>query len=411
MSQGSCAKIRGVHVLVAPDKLAGTLTAVEAAAAIACGWSRARQDAVIDQAPLSDGGPGFVPVLHVALGGRLVPVAAHGPLGGAVAADVLVVESAQGRTAYVESAQACGLALVEPDPQTALTATTAGVADLLRAALAHDVRRVVVGVGGTASTDGGRGCFEALGGERGWPPGVELVVASDVTAPLLGPTGAAAVFGAQKGADPATVERLEQRLRRWADVAGGAPGAEGAGAGGGLGYGLTLLGARVAPGLTTVIDAVGLAGRLRSCDLVVTAEGRLDPTSLLGKVPGGVGQLAKSLRRPCYVLAGQSTLDPADLEGSGLVEVRTLVDAYGLAAALADPADRLAELAEGLASSIGEVLPSGVIGHGERVSLAAARSADVAVSPWNTRASRVVVLVRDCSRGAVTTDHDRRSRR
>ncbi len=348
-----------MHVLVAPDKFAGSLTAVQAAGAITNGWSRVRPDAVVDQVPLSDGGPGFVTVLHVALGGQLVPVTAHGPLGAAVLAQVLVVESGLGRTAYVESAQACGLALVEPTPETALAATTVGVADLLRVALALDVRRVVVGVGGTASTDGGRGCVEALGGVRGWPPDVELVVASDVTAPLLGPAGAAPVFGPQKGADEATVGRLERRLERWAAAAGGPPDATGAGAGGGLGYGLLLLGARVVPGLSTVIDAVGLDDRIATCDLVVTAEGRLDATSLLGKVPGGVAQRARSLGRPCFVLAGQSTLDPEDLDGSGIVGVRTLAEAYGLAAALADPAERLSELAATLAGSLGATPSAG----------------------------------------------------
>lgn len=355
----------GVRVLVAPDKLAGTLTAVEAAAAIAAGWSRALPRSVVDQVPLSDGGPGFVAVLRSALGGRLEPVDVTGPLAGAVQANLLVTEVGGVWTVYVEAAQACGLALVTPTPATALAAGTTGVGELLLAALRHGARRVVVGVGGTASTDGGRGCLEAVG-PTGWPAEVELLVATDVTAPLLGPTGAARVFAAQKGADPAAVVRLEERLTAWAEESGRVgragqagvdPDRPGAGAGGGLGYGLLLLGGRVVPGTDAVFEAVGLAGRVSTADLVVTAEGRLDASTLLGKAPLRVAALARELSRPCVVLAGDCTLGSRALEGTGVESVHTLVAAYGRPEALARPAARLADLAEQVARGWSERVP------------------------------------------------------
>jgi glycerate 2-kinase len=361
VSQRPCARIRGVRVLVAPDKFAGSLTAVEAAAALARGWRRAAPGALVDEAALSDGGPGFVDVVHAALGGRLVAVVVRGPLGVRVTATVLVHDAAGGRTAYVESAQACGLALVEPSPLTATDAGTSGVGELLMAALRQDVERVVVGVGGTASTDGGRGCVELLAAD-GWPEAVELLVATDVTAPLLGPTGAARVFAAQKGADPETVDALEERLRRWAvtsATAGVDAETPGAGAGGGLGYGLLVLGGRVVAGADTVIDAMGLRVRVAAADVVVTGEGQLDASSLLGKAPTRVAAVARDAGRPCLLLAGDSRLSPADLAGTGIVAVHTLVEAYGRAEALAHPADRLADLAERVARGLAErVRPS-----------------------------------------------------
>lgn len=349
----------GVRVLVAPDKLAGSLTSAEAAAAIARGWHRGLPGSVVDGAPLSDGGPGFLEVLHAALGGRLEEVVVSGPLGDPVAGRYLVHEAAGARTVYVESAQASGLALVEPSPRTATAASTRGVGELLLAALRERPDRVVVGVGGTASTDGGRGCLEAVGAGR-WPDGVELVVATDVASPLLGPSGAAVVFGPQKGADPETVVALEARLVAWADASAGPgvdPDAPGAGAGGGLGFGLCLLGGCVVGGADTVIEAAGLYRRIGAADLVVTGEGRLDASSLLGKGPSRVAAMAREAGRPCVVLAGDSTLSPDDLVGTGIVAVRTLVGEYGREEALAHPAERLADLAERTARELAERVP------------------------------------------------------
>lgn len=341
-----------MRVVVCPDKFAGTLTATEAAQAIATGWQRTAPDAVLDLVPLSDGGPGFVEVLQAAQGGRLLDVSVRGPLGDPVPAAVLVADDG---TAYVEAAQACGLHLLPGGARHPMDAGTAGVADLLTAALRAAPRRVVVGVGGTASTDGGRGMVEALGGVHAWPAGVDLVVATDVDNPLLGSSGAAAVFGPQKGADRDQVGRLEQRLREWAESAGGDPAASaapGAGAGGGLGFGLLLLGGRRASGVETVLTSVGLPERAAAADLLVTGEGTLDGSSLRGKVPRGVAWAAQRAARPCVVLAGRVLVGRRELGAAGIDAAYAVEESAGsLAAALADPAARLADLAARVARS------------------------------------------------------------
>ena len=333
-----------MRVLLAPDKFAGTLSAVEAAAAIAAGWSRSAPGDVLDLAPLSDGGPGFVDVLHDALGGRLIPVAVEGPLGAAVLGAVLVV----GDVAYVEASQACGLHLVAVEARDPLAASTRGVGSLLLAALESGATRVVVGVGGTASTDGGRGAVETLG--RDWPAGVDLVVATDVDTPLLGPMGAAEVFGPQKGATPGQVAELEARLTAWAADRGTDPDLPGAGAGGGLAYGLLTLSGRRAPGIDTVLDAIGLNARVAAADLVVTGEGAFDFQSLRGKVPAGVAARARAAGRPCLVLAGRVDAGRREAAAAGIDAAYAVVDLVGVEAALADPSARLADLAADVAS-------------------------------------------------------------
>lgn len=336
-----------MRVLIAPDKFAGTLTAGQAARAIADGWVRADPGAVMDLAPLSDGGPGFLDVLHGAVGGRLVAVGATGPLGEPVAATVLLSDDGTG---YVESAQACGLHLLPPGTRHPMDAGTAGVAALLRAALDAGARRVVVGVGGSASTDGGRGVVEALGGPGSWPAGIELLVATDVDAPLLGGHGAAAVFGPQKGADPSQVDELERRLAAWAAATSGAAAAPGAGAGGGLGYGLMLLGGRRTPGVQTVLEAVGLPLRATRADLLLTGEGCFDGSSLRGKVPRGVAWVAQRAGRPCVVLAGRVMVGRREFAAAGVDAAYSVEDAVGsLAASLEAPGEHLAALAERVA--------------------------------------------------------------
>ncbi|MET0741470.1 MAG: glycerate kinase, partial [Candidatus Nanopelagicales bacterium] len=199
-----------MRVLIAPDKFAGTLSAVDAAEAIATGWSRHAPADELMLVPLSDGGPGFVDILYSALGGSLRLSTVPGPLGEPTPATWLLVDG----TAYIEAAQACGLGLVPPRERRPLDSTTRGVGELLRAALDGGATRVVVGVGGTASTDGGAGLIEALG--MRWPDGVDLILASDVESPLLGVYGAARMFGPQKGASDAEIEVLEGRLTAWA---------------------------------------------------------------------------------------------------------------------------------------------------------------------------------------------------
>jgi glycerate 2-kinase len=340
-----------MRVVVAPDKFAGTLTASEAAEAMASGWRRGNPAAVLDVSPMSDGGPGFVGVLQAALGGDLVDIDVSGPSGERVVAQLLVHDQEGRRTVYVESAQACGIARVSPSSATAWESTTTGVGELLAAALESNPARVVVGVGGSASTDGGRGAVEAFSAAAagGWPDTCELLVATDVTSPLLGPSGSAAAFAPQKGADQDTVLALNQRLEAWAALTRGPASAAGSGAGGGLGYGLLLLGGRVVPGVRTVLQAVRLRERIEAADLVITGEGRLDRSSLVGKVPAGVAALARDAARPCVVLAGDRSVDDDQLRGSGITEVRTLVAAFGQQRALAEPEPLLVAMSEALA--------------------------------------------------------------
>jgi len=337
-----------MRVLVAPDCFTGTLTAAAAAAAIGEGWSRTDPTGTVDLAPLSDGGPGFVDVLRRAVAGQLVRAQVSGPIGQPVDAGLLL--TADG-TAYIEAAQACGLALLPVARSAAMQASTEGVGDLLRCALDHGALRVVVGVGGTASTDGGRGALERFG-VGGWPAGVELTVATDVDNPLLGANGAAAVFGPQKGADRATVAVLAQRLADWAAATGGPADAPGAGAGGGLGYGLMLLGGRRVSGAQTVVEAVGLEQRAGGVDLLLTGEGAFDATSLRGKVPRAVAWVAQRTGRPCVVLAGRVLLGRREFAAAGIDAAYSIEETVGSVQAARDrPAEGLANLAERVARS------------------------------------------------------------
>ncbi|MGB3352154.1 MAG: glycerate kinase, partial [Mycobacterium sp.] len=204
-----------INVLIAPDCFGDSLTAVQAAQSIADGWGRSRPDDGLALAPQSDGGPGFVEVLASRLG-EVRTERVSGPLSSDVDAQ-WVLDTDPPVTAYIECAQACGLALLggPPSVSTALEAHSRGVGQLIAAARAAGAGRIVIGLGGSGCTDGGRGMVEALGGVTAAQElldGVELIAASDVEHPLLGPRGAAAVFGPQKGADPATVAILEDRL-------------------------------------------------------------------------------------------------------------------------------------------------------------------------------------------------------
>jgi len=322
-----------MRVLVAPDGFGGTLTAVEAAEAIAAGWRDVAPGTDLDLAPLSDGGPGFVDVLYAGLGGDLVDVEVSDPLGRPVVAQFLVA----GGTAYVESAQACGLHLMAPDERDPVNASTRGVGRLLQAALRRNPERIVVGLGGSGTNDGGRGMWEALGGRV--EQDVALVAATDVDNPLLGPNGASAVFGPQKGADRATVLDLDDRLRAWADELEwevgqlGLRDRPGAGAAGGLGFALFALGAERASGLDLVAEAVGLDARVAAADLVVTGEGSFDGQSLRGKAPHGVARLAQQHGIPCVVVAGQAEVGRRDAAAAGIEEIYSAAAVLGSAQA------------------------------------------------------------------------------
>lgn len=321
-----------MRVVVCPDKFAGTLTAVEAARAITEGWSRARPGDDVRSIPLADGGPGFVEVLHANLGGELRSVDVQDPLGRPVRAQWLQI----GDTAYIEAAQANGLALLSPAERDPVRASTYGVGQLIAAAAG--CRRVVVGLGGSATNDGGRGAVAALGNRR--VPG--LVLATDVDCPLLGPRGATYGFAGQKGATAQQLPGLEERMRQWAAQNPQLAEAAGAGAAGGLGYGLMLLGGVRVSGIGLVMEAVGLAAACSQAELVITGEGRFDWQSLQGKVVSGVRAVAPRM----LVLAGEVRLADSP------VPAYSLVDQVGTARSFADPAAALAELAAAVAGSV-----------------------------------------------------------
>lgn len=312
-----------MRVLVCPDKFAGTLSAVEAAAAIADGWARARPDDVVVRMPLSDGGPGFIDVLRANLGGTLHEVVVADPLGRPVVAQWLEHDG----IAYLEAAQANGLALLEPAERDPWLATTRGVGELIADAMPLPI---VIGLGGSATNDGGRGAVEVLGDAR-----PDLTIATDVDSPLLGPEGATYGFAPQKGATD--LAALEARMQAWAAQNPTLAEAPGAGAAGGLSFGLMLLGGRRVSGIETVAHAVGLD--TAAADLVITGEGKVDWQSLHGKVLSGVLATSSNV----IVLAGQ-----VDVTG---VTAYSLLDFAG-DAAFSDPAGALADLAADVAGNL-----------------------------------------------------------
>ncbi len=357
-----------MRVLIAPDKFAGTLTAVQAAEAIAEGWRRRAPDDELELAPMADGGPGFCDVLHASLGGDLLAVEVSGPYGERLPATVLVV----GDTAYVESAQACGLHLTpeaERDPERA---TTRGVGELVLAAVDAGVRRVVIGLGGSATNDGGSGLLASLGATafpsgsldrgpealatlgsvdlepaRAAVAGVDLIAATDVDNPLLGLIGATNVYGPQKGVAEDRKQAVDAALERLASATDKKTAlSKGAGAAGGLGFALLLLGARREPGIALVADAVGLTEKARRVDLVITGEGAFDFSSRSGKVPYGVAAVAAEALQPCIALAGQVLIGSREMRAVGIESAYSMVDLVGEEASFADPAGSLARLAE-----------------------------------------------------------------
>jgi glycerate 2-kinase len=280
-----------MRILAAPDKFRGTLTAREAAAAIAAGAVRAGWEAV--ELPLADGGEGTLAVL----GGGNRTTVVTGPLGAPVEAAWRLEDG----EALIEAAEACGLSLAGgPEGNDPLCATSRGVGELIVAAIEAGAERVVVTVGGVASTDGGAGAADAL--TASLPLAIPLEVACDVDALFL---QAADVFAPQKGATPEQVRLLRERLAAL-DV----PDIPGAGAAGGLAGGLAALGATLRPGFDLVADRLGLDSRLRAADLVVTGEGLVDATSLTGKVVGGVLARASRARVPALVVAGEVVTNP-----------------------------------------------------------------------------------------------------
>jgi glycerate kinase len=329
---------RPLTIVVAPDSFKGSLTSVEVANALADGWRRARPDDRLLLAPLADGGEGTLVAIEAAGGWRPVPALVQGPNFRETAARWLRAED--GTRAVVELAQASGLSRVDPWERDPVHASTIGTGELLVAALDAGIRRITLGIGGSATTDGGWGILHALGvrwvGEAPtagdaqgevWNPAVlsldeldprllevELRIACDVTNPLLGPSGAAATYGPQKGADPETVRELESLLERYADALEGATGRReretpGAGAAGGTAFGLLCLQDRfksleLVPGVDLVADETDLAGKLNSADLVLTGEGRIDHQTAFGKTALGVARRAAAAGIPCIAAGG-----------------------------------------------------------------------------------------------------------
>ena len=335
-------------VLAAPDAFKGTAGAPEVTDAIAAGAAASGWDC--DRCPLSDGGEGFAEVLAAARPGGAWHVArVTGPAGRPVEARWWLA----GDEAVVESAAASGLPLAGgAEGNDPVRATTRGTGELVAAAVAAGARRVLVGVGGSATTDGGRGAVEAIEAAGGLGA-ARVVVACDVT---VGFVDAARSFGPQKGATAAQVVELEERLRSYAGHLRERYGVDvgalaGAGAAGGLAGGLAALGAQLVPGFDVVADSVGLAARLARADVVVTGEGCLDATSWTGKVVGGVVRLAAPAGVPVVVVAGvvgPGGDRPAATGGgaaTGPAAVRSLTERFGSATALARPAACVQELA------------------------------------------------------------------
>ena len=368
-----------MRVVVAPDKFKGSLTAREVADRVAAGITAALAEtgapaADVVTVPVADGGDGTVDAA-LAAGFERVPVRAEGPTGSPVDTAFAVREG----VAVVEMADVSGLRLLAPDRLAPLTASSYGTGQVVRAALDRGCHTVVLGIGGSASTDGGAGMVEALGARLLDGAGAELprggaalgaldrvdltglhprlartrlVVASDVDNPLLGPTGAAAVYGPQKGADPQQVALLDAALARWAeavdaavdDAADGSAGSPqdrraatgpgtpfrdrpGAGAAGGVGYAaMAVLGGELEPGIDLILDLVRFADHLTGARLVITGEGSLDEQTLHGEAPAGVAAAAAAVGVPVVAVAGRLALAPERLRAAGIEAAYALTD-------------------------------------------------------------------------------------
>ena len=341
------------RVLLAPDKFKGTLTAEQVATHVATGLRRVLPDVEVVVVPVADGGDGTLAAASGA-GFSRVAVRATGPTGMPVDA----AYGLRGTEAVVELAEVSGLAQLPGGDPKALTATSRGTGELIAAALDAGARRIVVGIGGSACTDGGAGLLEALGARvvtasgEDVPPGgaglayaasldlsvlhpalaeAEVVVACDVDNPLTGPRGAAAVYGPQKGASPSDVAVLDAALGRFADLVSATTGADhrddaGAGAAGGVGFGLVAVaGATMRPGAELVFELTGLADAMAGADLVVTGEGSLDEQTLNGKAPAAVADLARRLGIRVVAVAGRVSLSSADLEAAGIQHTYSLL--------------------------------------------------------------------------------------
>ena len=345
-----------MKIVIAPDKFKGSLAADRVAAAIAAGLRAELPAAELVRIPVADGGDGTVDAA-VAAGLERVPVTVDGPTGEPVRASY----ARRGEMAVIELADACGLARLPGGRPAPLTASSFGCGQVLAAALAAGARQIILGVGGSASTDGGAGLLQALGAQvlrrggetlarglgggalrdvatldlTGLHPGLRacsVILATDVANPLTGPDGAAEVYGPQKGATPAQVSELASGLRRWAAVVAAVTGtdwsaAPGAGAAGGVGFAaLAVLGAEPRSGIAVVLELAGFEAALDGAALVITGEGSLDAQSLAGKTPVGVARAAARRGIPVIAVAGRCTLTGPELTGAGIAAVYPLSD-------------------------------------------------------------------------------------
>lgn len=345
-----------MRIVCAPDSFKESMSALTAAESMASGVRRVRPDAECVLVPMADGGEGTVDALNDALGGTLGSVRCHDALGRPVSAQYSYVESK--RLAVIEIAAASGLAQVGPGDRDVLRATSYGTGELISAALDRGARRFIIGLGGSATNDAGAGMISALGARllnsqgaviapggaalarlasvdlSGMDPRLgecEFELACDVDNPLLGPTGASAVFGPQKGASPEMVAVLDAALANWADVVEAATGRAvrhraGAGAAGGLGAAFpAFLNCSMRPGVEIVVDAVSLAQRIEGADWVFTGEGGIDFQTLHGKTPWGVLQVARSHGVKVIMFGGLVAPEAAELLDQGVNELVSIV--------------------------------------------------------------------------------------
>jgi len=341
-----------LKIAIAPDSFKGSLTALEAATCIERGLKKALKGISARKIPMADGGEGTVRAIVESTGGRIMKRTVADPLGRKIKSSFGI--TGDRKTAVIEMAAASGLALLKSRERNPMKTTTRGTGELIKSALKSDVKKVLVGIGGSATNDGGTGMARALGVRfldakgKSLPEGggvlnrlaridmsgldprvtrVKVEVACDVDNPLCGPRGAARVYSPQKGATPTMVKQLDANLRHMAkvikrDLKVDILNVPGSGAAGGLGAGLmAFLGGKLRPGVDIVIDSVGLERRMKGCDLVIAGEGRMDGQTVFGKTPAGVARIARKLRIPIIAIAGSL--------GPGVAKVRTIgIESY-----------------------------------------------------------------------------------
>ena len=373
-----------MKIVIAPDSYKESLTALEVARAVEQGFREVFPDADYVLLPVADGGEGTVDAMVEATGGGRVPVRVTGPLGEPV--EAVYGLTGDGTTAVIEMASASGLMLVPPARRDPLATTSVGVGELIGAALDAGARRFILGIGGSATNDGGAGMVAALGARLLDAQGHEIPrngaglgalrridmsgfdarlreasvdVASDVDNPLCGPRGASAIFGPQKGATPEMVERLDGYLRNFADVIARDLGIEvadvpGAGAAGGMGAAmLAFFGGKLRPGAEIVTEAVGLDAAVADADLVVTGEGRIDGQTIHGKTPIGVARVAKRHGKPVIGIAGSLRRDADAVHAHGIEAVfSVLYRPCTVEEAIAEAADNVRMAARNIAATL-----------------------------------------------------------